>query len=47
VTQASQLAMNNILQNESEYITQLAALTSSLNVSLFLGQSSENLLLNG
>ncbi len=31
--QASQVSMMNILQNESEYIMQLAALTSSLNVS--------------
>ena len=31
-SQSSQLAMHNVLQNDSEYIMQLAALSSSLNV---------------
>ena len=31
-SQSSQLAMHNVLQNDAEYIMQLAALSSSLNV---------------
>ena len=31
--QAAQLSMNNVMQNEGEYVMQISALTSSLNVS--------------
>ena len=32
-SQAAQLSMNNVMQNEGEYVMQISALTSSLNVS--------------